>query len=251
MTYVAKGTPPGYGVDTVIDYLQSFNSGWPLLKVGMTGVYSGAVTHGLNYPPFFITTWSFVPGGPDVFSRQFGVNTTQLIRGAGSETPRYYIFRLDLSTSFTAAQISGSTTASVKNDNYVFKMTKEGKDISSTDMRDFSLHSGTRSPMVHMVRPGSMGVVSGGWGATVNHNLGYIPEVFVFIKPNSNAGGLISDRYYPVPPSVGVDIVSYSVTSSSVTVFADGAIFTSGIPEYSVVVLKQPFIKQAVNVSFP
>jgi len=256
VTYVVKGTPPGYDIGTAADYLLSFNSSWPLPKLHETGNFSGTVTHGLGYPPFHLLARpaggvGTADGRVDQFADEYGVNSTVLSRFSGSGTPRYFIFRLDLTTDFTAPIETGSTTQNAQNDDYVFKMTKPGEDTSSTDMRDFALHSNTRSPALHKVAHGSMSVDAGGWIATIPHGLSYVPTAFAFIKPNANSAGLDPDKYTIVPPPVGVGVFYYLVDATSVTLFADGSLLNLAVPEYSVVVLKDPFTKDIINVSFP
>jgi hypothetical protein len=255
MAYVIKGTPPGYDVTSAIDYLQSFNSSWPLLKIHDTDTSSATVDHGLGYPPFHLVTYpsgGFAPGAIDQNAHnEWSVSSSQLVRASGSGSPRHFIFRLDLTTNFEAPTISGSTTQGAQADGYVFKMTKTGADISSTDMRDFSLHSNTRSPMIHKVDHGAMSAGGGlGLQRIVTHNLGYVPLVFAFIRPSTNTLGLSTTRYGIVPAAVGVAGRDYSVNSSSVTVRADSTLFTA-TPDVSVVILKDPFDKEVVNVSFP
>lgn len=257
MTYVAKGTPQGYDVNTAIDYLQSFNSSWPLLKVESTGIYSGAVNHDLGYYPFYTMVSTFTPGAFDQFaglSDTYGVSASQLIRGSGSGNPRYYIFRLNLQDNFTAPHIDGDTTQLPSVDNYQFKISKDGKNIKSNDMRDYSLHSGARSPMVHLVSNGTTTFNSGTSSRerTVNHNLGYVPTAFAFVKPGagSSAPGLTNENYYILPPPVGVSGGYYEVNSTTVYVNLDSFFFGPNA-EVSIVVLKDPFNKKVINRTYP
>lgn len=255
MTYVAKGTPPGYDVNTAIDYLQSFNSGWPLLKQHSTGNYSGAVNHNLGYFPFYTMVSTFTPSAFDEFagmSGSYGVSQSQLTRNFGSGSPRYYIFRLDLETNFTAQVVDGSVTETPTSNDYVFKLTKDGADASSTDMRDFSLHSNTRSPMVHKVDFGTVG--SGGLGRsrTINHGLGYLPTAFAFVKPGAGSSypGMTNGMYYILPPPVGVSGGYFEVSSTQVYATLDSSYFSASTV-VSFVVLKDPFNKTVINRTYP
>lgn len=246
----AKGSVPGYDVRSIIDYLQQFNSSWPLLKQQESSIFSGTVSHNLGYPPFhFITT---ADGRVEQFA-PFSVDANTLTRDAGTDTPRYFIFRLPLDQNFTASTVSGDTTVSTVNDDFGFKVAKPGANIDSDDMRDFSLHSSTRSPMIHMVNNGTMVNTGGGLGyeRTVTHGLGYIPIVFVFIKPSTNIIGLPVGRYTITRPAVGVGSEYFSVSSTSVYITADEGFAYTAPPDVSVVVLKEPFNKETVNVSFP
>lgn len=256
MSYVAKGTPEGYDVNTAIDYLQSFNSSWPLLKVGLTGNYTGAVDHNLGYYPFYVIVSTFIPSSFDQFAGldTYGVSTSQLVRGSGSGSPRYYIFRLNLQNNFTAPHIEGDTSPLPSVDNYQFKISRDGKSIDSTDMRDFSLHSGSRSPAVHMVSNGftTLNSATNSRERTVSHNLGYVPTAFAFVKPGAGSSypGMNNNNYYVLPPPVGVGGGYYEVSDSNVYVNLDSFYFSSNA-EVSVVILKDPFNKKVVNVSFP
>ncbi len=247
--YGSKGSLPGYDVKTAVDYLLQYHSSWPLLKVGDTNVASGTVDHNLGYYPFHIVTTATGQVSQLVASSDIGVSTTQLFNATGL---RYFIFRLPLTEAFTAPIIPGNTTLTSFNDDYGYKVARPGKDVSSTDLRDFSLHSSTRSPMLHTVSPGAMVNTGGGLGFeyTVPHSLGYTPIAFAFIQPGVNALGMTPGRYFIVRPAIGVAGFSYVADSSSVYVTADNIDFTD-TPNVSVVILKDPFDKQDVNISFP
>lgn len=256
MSYKAKGTPPGLDVKNAIDYLQSFNSGWPLLKVHETNTSSGSISHNLGYFPMYFTTHpsgAFAGSGSvdqGIF-REWSVNQSSLIRDSGSGSRRYFIFRLNLLQNFEAEITDGlNNSPGESGDNYVFKLSKPGSDIRSNDMRDFALHSDTRSPLVHKVNHGPMSSSGGLLTRTVNHNLGYVPTAFAYIRPDTNSIGMNADRYYFVPPPVSTLGFFYSVDSSEVTVTADSSTF-SGSPDVSVVILKDPFDKDVINVSYP
>jgi hypothetical protein len=253
----AKGSPPGYDVRMAIDYLLQFNSSWPLLKIHDTGTFSGTVTHNLGYPPFHMLTRpaagvGSADGRIEQHASNYSVDSTTLSRNSGSGSPGYFICRLPLDQDFTAAILAGSTSASVPSDDYGFKLTKPGKSINSTDLRDYALHSSTRSPMIQQVKHGAMSNTGGGLGYeyTVTHNLGYTPIAFAFLKPGTNSLGLAEDRYAIVMPPIGVAGRYYEPNASTVYVTADNTMFTE-TPEVSVVILKEPFNKQTVNVSFP
>lgn len=252
-----KGSQLGYDVTSLQDYLQSFNSSWPHLKLSDTAVFSSNVSHGLGYPPFYIITSSAADFGADGRVQQtagdrFAVDSTTLTRFSGASTPRYFIFRQDLTVDFTATTPTGTTPTSTVDRNFGFKLTKPGKDVTSTDMRDFSLHSSTIAPFIHMVKNVSMTNTGGGLGleATVTHGLGYTPLAFVFMKPNANGYGLPASSYGYVMPPAGVSGRYYTVNSTSVYVTADSASFPN-TPQLSVVILKNPFTLQTVNVSYP
>lgn len=255
--YGAKGSLPGYDVDGLADYLMSFNSSWPLLKVHDTGNYSGTVNHSLGYPPFHLLARpaagvGTADGRVEQHADNYSVDSSVLARVSGSGSPRYFIFRLPLDQNFTAPVLTGSTAQTTVDRDYGFKVTKPGADTTSTDMRDYAFHSSTRSPMVHLVNHGTMTNTGGGLGyeRTVTHGLGYTPMTFVFIKPGTNTVGLAATRYGIVPPPVGIGGYYYTVDTSSVYVTAD-SFFFSNPPQVSVVIFKAPFEMEQVNRTFP
>lgn len=252
----AKASVPGYDVKTVADYLQLFNSSWPLIKVSQTGTYTSTVNHGLSYAPFHLvaTTTGQVDqnvgvGGP---SGTFGVNSVSLDRTSGVATPRYYIFRLSLTDNYTAPLIPGAIVQGTSNGDFGFKVTIPGKSITSTDLRDYSIHSSTRSPMLQKVDLGATINTGGGLGyeRTVAHGLSYTPLGFAFILPGANSLGLATDRYYLVPPPIGVAGFYYTIDSTNVYVTADPFYFSSP-PVVSIVVLKNPYTLEVVNKVYP
>jgi hypothetical protein len=52
-------------------------------------------------------------------------------------------------------------------------------------------------------------------------------------------------------PSIGAQPAFYNVDGSNVHIDATGEIFNQGVPRVSVVVLKDPLIKEAVNITYP
>lgn len=255
--YGAKGAPSGYDVNTAADYLLQFNSSWPSLKIASTGNYSGTISHGLGYPPFHMLARPAGGSGTndgrlDQFASNYGVDSSVLARNSGSGTPRYFIFRLPLNQDFTAPIIPGGTTPSSGAQDFGFKIAQPGKSIDSTDMRDFTLHSGTRSPMVSMVRHSAMTNTGAGLGYeySVNHNLGYAPLAFVFLRPGTNALGLATDKYGIVMAPIGVTGRYFTVDAQRVYVTADSGSFSTP-PLVSVVILKDPFARETVSRVFP
>lgn len=248
--YGSAASISGFDVKVAQDYLLSYNSSWPLLKIDSTGQFGGTVTHNLGYPPFFLMATS--TGQVDQSSYDFSVSSTVLSRVSGSGTPRYYICRLPLNQNYTAPIIAGDSTQNITNTDYGIKVSKPGKSISSTDLRDFSLHSGTRSPMVQKVDNGAMTNTGGGLGyeRTVAHGLSYTPLAFAFILPGTNSLSLEPNQYSIVVPSIGVSGYYYSVDSASVYITADPFFFTDP-PTVAVVVLKNPYTLDTVNRTYP
>lgn len=247
--YGAKGSVPGYDIKSVVDYLQLFNSSWPLLKIGLSGQFTGTVTHNLGYPPFHFVATS--DGRVDQFAGlSYGVSSTVFNRVSGSGSPRYYICRLDLTSAYTAPIIPGAAIPQAVDLDYGLKIAKPGKSVYSTDMRDFALNSGARSLMVHKVVPSGTSSSGGNYVATIAHGLPYTPITFAFIRPGVNTLGLDADKYYIMPPPVGVSAFYYTVDATNVSIVIDSFYFSSA-PSVSVVVLKDPLQMQTVGITYP
>lgn len=256
--YGAKGTISGYDVRTAPDYLQNFNSSFPLLKTHATGVSSSTVNHDLGYFPLHIMADVIQPGGIDQFAHdQWSVSETQLVRSSGSGNRRYYIFRQSLTDDFTAPTIDGSGSQGATDADYGFKLSLPGRSAQSSDLRDFSLHSGARSPAIHMVRHATMIASGGDYWYELSYNLPYTPVVLVYMRPGANFFGLSQDRYGIVMPPIGVSGRWFMVDEGTggrggvgkVLVYA-GSLDFYAPPQVSVVVLKDPFIKEVIGVTY-
>ena len=183
----------GFDVFTCADNELLFSSDFPTLKIHMQGSFtvgagaSTVVDHGLGYEPVFWVFSDFTNGaGKLTFDNtlSFGVDKQSLkydpSRGSGGACNGYYfIFRRDINEAFTAPQYKTLGTKSSIKENYVFAISKEGKDVSSEDYRDFIIHSDTRNMLIHksgVVEKDGIGTI------TITHNLNYKPMYFWFLK---------------------------------------------------------------------
>lgn len=244
----------GYDAGDSGDQYLLFSSGWPLLKIAYTGTVTLDTSkdnvifnHNLTYPPFFImfnyTTGKSFMQGPRfrIADPRFYVTTSILgITGAGDgslapQNYRWYICRLPLDQPFTAPVYSLSNPAKGdRNQGIGLKVAKEGADINSTDLRDYTIHSGTRSPMVHSVTAGLMPQVgSSDYELTWINNLGYDPMYFSFSRSDFFAND-VGKWYGPVNLA---DLSSIHPGVQNLTAF-------SSLPlNYaSIVVFKDPFL---------
>jgi len=221
--YGAKASQKGFDVRSCADYQLLYSSEWPLFKIEAQGSFTipdrtanqVIHEHSLGYIPWYMV---FVTDGSgsrliSVGDSQFmGINSTELkwqgasrMANAGVLTGYYYIFRYDSSLSFTST-VDVTTTASRTNSgDYGIKVTKPGFDVSSTDYRNFVIHSETRSPMIHKSGTGSLGV--GGGTAVIAHGLGYEPMFYAMILLPAWADG-----YYSLVTNAGDLTVSSTTT---------------------------------------
>lgn len=223
-----KSSKPTYSVNDAKDYNLSFSSSWPLLKIA----YQGRVTisnrntsqviktHNLGYPPMYLVfdnpsgtasryrSYAYIAGG------QFGVSDTELkffsdTSTSGSRDIYYYIFAQPLDQNFEA-DIINTSTEDTYNDNsdYGIKVTKEGYDITSTDLRDYVIHSGTRMPLIHAVQSGPCNETPGfifasGYMKQYTHGLGYVPLAFAYVNYGSNGEPYYDSDYWYAVGGVG------------------------------------------------
>lgn len=262
---VVKLAQPGFDVKTAGDANLIYNSNWPTLKIYKQGVCTindtpgeqTIVKHDLGITPFFwwytddaITNWSasvtnntkdnrsefsgFLEPTIITDSTQIRAHTVNPLF-TGAIDIYYYLFALDLTTDYTAPSISLSLQSQSSGGSSVFKIAKQGKDISSSHLEDYVIHSAARSPMVHMVKtlqshadPTS----PSGFADYVNHGLPYTPITFFFQRvaegvPNGYvrlAAGSQSTPFFKV------DDQKVTYLSSSANTHA------------TVVILKDPFI---------
>lgn len=198
----------GHDVQGAADFELLFSSGWPLLKIIAeidvtitSDVTQTLYTHNLGYPPaFFLSDYStgFSQSNTALNTANIGVNTTELKYFSGGFntfplTIHGYIFALDLTSNYLAPVVSSNPVrATTDAGDWGVKITKRGKDVSSKDYRDFTVHSGTQSPMIHQI-VSTLGTSSnpGYTGSAIvsNHNLGYLPLFFSYVSnPALNNG---------------------------------------------------------------
>lgn len=267
--HVVKLAQSGFDVKTAGDENLIYNSNWPLLKIYKQGsVVIPDVTqdfiiaeHDLGFPPAF---WYFTDNtingwkgnlplvteerseffGPIGGNNSIKINNSKLIftYGSGSATGSlrlyYYIFALDLTKLFKAPIIKVGQVGG-RRDNFVFKIAKENKDISSDNLDDFVIHSDTRSPLIHSVTPGIVNEttnIANERKFEIFHGLGYIPMFFGYSK---------SGEYYTLLPTGSGGSTIFESDENKV-LFREGA---SG-REITILILKDPFVVDySVSVS--
>jgi len=245
----AKVSIKGIPVETAADHQLLFNSSWPLLKIHKQGSATITdttkdvviTTHDLGYEPMFLV---YAPSGVNATSSQSRlitvpalINDTDLMwfgdyysEPAGSIDVYYYIFRYDMTTNFTSGTVGiTSATANVADD-YGFKISKEGKDTSSTDGKDFVIHSSYRSPQIHKTFYKNQ--TSEGWSEEILHGLTYEPYFLFYTK--NNYAGLATTGYWGLIDSRAQEQYGY---------IGESAVRVGAIPkgEMFVCIFKDPF----------
>lgn len=159
-----KVSLPGFDVENAADIDLYFSSSWPTLKIDdalsgtltLTGNPSlDLVTHDLGYPPFTMV-WSHANGFYPYYISSINLQTvvfggTNVQFNIGDKI-RYYIFRNPLNINFQAQDVQiAQTQQGTNHQDFGIKLTKPGKNTDSTDLRDYTIHSGTKSLQVHQV----------------------------------------------------------------------------------------------------
>lgn len=224
------------------DELLAFSSSWPTLKMvtigryWMGGVYDAngffkIYEHNLGFVPFVIS-YQLFSGNINPMYNATGLtyfdNQAIYFAGGGSQGTSgvsgspIIVFALDIEKPYKAPQVKtmGSAHGLVTSD-YGLKIAKEGKTIKSKDMRDFVMHSNTRTPLVHSVNVGVCGADN---TVTFYHDLPYNPLFYVFMKRSTS-----SNKYF--------SLYSNQITTSGNSI----QVYDAPGTQVSVVILKDSF----------
>lgn len=242
-----KLTQTGHDVKTAGDADLIFSSSWPNLKIVFQGKFEFSASkspltllkHNLGYVPAFIAYTINADGTYEIFREIVSADTKNIYwaAGGGAQIPfrvavALIVFELDIEKNFKSPQVNlGNSSTSSTSRDIGIKLTKETKDTSSNDLRDYLIHSATRAPMVHSVT-NQLAVEPGeGFGfkdSTLILDLPYNPIFFGYVQ---NVGGFITGEYTLVNNFAGI-------------VATDKIIRFTLVPQgskISLVVLKDPF----------
>jgi len=229
-----KIAQPGWDSRTCPDYQLIFSSSWPSITIAFDQVVSGTtnsfgflkftVPHNLGFYPLTMA-WQFSDSTqtaqlgrvfPDMDKTNVYFNSR-----IGQFTPNttYYFnvkcFNLDISypQSYTYLQSASFNTA--YDASYGIKVAKSKKNVYSTDLRDFVLHSRAASPQVLAViteQSLSTPITSGNTGKiSFTNPQGYVPWLFAYVAFKNTDG---STYYAWAPP--------YSQSYPAVAINTDG-----------------------------
>lgn len=254
-----KISAPYYDVDTAGDINLMFSSSWPSLPVGFEKTftllntdYPKLVPHGLGFPPLAMGWYKDPSSNRAVPHYNIQVDKTNLYIyndlnfGAG-QTCTYAVkaYALDISKNATYPFIQQPQGIQTTYDpNYGIKLSKEGKSANSKDLRDFIIHSRTRSPLILNVQAVN--------DQTTDQTLkylnpgGYVPWVFGF------GSGYVISTTTPVytPAIVGSQAYPRLLIDKTTGEMSVSSIHTQG-GLASLIVLRDPlFAGQQVNVSY-
>jgi hypothetical protein len=111
---------------------------------------------------------------------------------------------------------------------YVIKVSQEGYNVLDTEEKNLSFNSEKASHAIYQVYSATRN--SGDGSVTVNHNLGYVPKVWVFLEVIDGAETYL--RRIPILDDVNGS-VDYYITSSDVVIQTE---YTTGTLNFKVVV---------------
>lgn len=243
-----KIAKPGFDVLKAGDIDLIFSSAWPSLPIAKeisTSIYNGStvlspstalVEHGLGFPPFTIG-WTVIANKTHVFFPSVNEKNIRINYSFPNPTEYGYCnfkcFNIDLSKTIEYPFIKPPTTSIDNYDpNFGMKVTKEGKNIDSKDLRDYVLHSRCQSPQILTVQIGNTPT-----GGTVVYKspLGYTSWVFGYVKLSTSIATLVGGYYNFAPyyaQAYPITVVNGSTNTYSVN-------YTIG-DNASLVVLRDP-----------
>ncbi len=191
-TYGAKVSRQGFDVDTASDKQLAFSSEFPLLPIEAEGQFSvtadtsydqAIYTHNLGYAPVFFfwyeTGGKLYPDGVRFPYNVYVTSTTIHLEDYIFEdgTIHWKVFRRALGTTYEATIINSTDATEKDSGDYGITISLPGKDISSTDKRNFGVRSDVRQLMIH--KTGLTGSVT---TATINHGLNYKPMYWLYLE---------------------------------------------------------------------
>ena len=195
-----KVSRKGYDVFTASDRQLTFSSEWPLLPIEAEGeilldapVGGGNVNevifkHNLGYTPVFTTTR--VSGNPFYWHASVYADKTELVFDgylANDITIKWKVFRRDIKTHFVSTVGSIIDDTRSVDDDYGIVISLPGKEVSSTNKRDFGIRSDVRQLMIAQ----SGHTINKSINHTITHGLGYKPLFFCFHEDSA-----IDDKWY-------------------------------------------------------
>lgn len=239
----AKLSQPGFDVGAAGSQDLLFSSAFPSLKEEKTGLFTGTndgtdqviFEHNLTYHPLFLVQVNKGSGGEMDTSNLWYIDDNKLyFRNSTVYKYRWTIYRLPLYEAFQSDDTQQQATVPGGfNHDFGMKFTKEGKDLKSTDLRDFTLHSRGRTPLIHSVSVKDWTVTT--TEHTAYHKLPYIPLAFGFTT--GGAAFPPKGTSYPVFPNPQAS-PGIARGADFITIGSDGATSL----KTSIIILKDPFI---------
>lgn len=210
-----KISKPGYDASRTAGNNLVFSSSWPSLPIAfetnLAGGFSASVAHGLGYAPFAMA-WGYGtdPSGKVTTAMRLPLDstTTTVSVGTLNDTQNLFFtgitrlnikcFQLDLSQDVDYILAPGDTFKAPYDNSFGVKVAKANKDINSTDLRNFTVHSRCQSPLILAVKteatrnPSS---ISTGGDPTIQYVSSLPNPVWVYGYTKSSTGKYVYTAY--------------------------------------------------------
>lgn len=191
--YGLKISQPFYDATKSADSNLLFSSAWPTMPIaaektftsslyGGTDDFSGATdlvfTHNLGFIPFVaIWTKTYVSQHAARYISGYSLTSTTLSMTPSTSLVSVHMtcYNINLETSIEYPFIKTSGTTAPYDNDFGIKIVRDGRDITSTDMRDFILHSRCQSPQILTIKTEADAVTSSLGGGT--RDIFYTPTV--------------------------------------------------------------------------
>lgn len=226
MDYGIKTSRIGFDVNTASDKQLAFSSSWPLLPIEAEGdetiltetpaapTVQAIYTHNLGYVPVFEV--ERVSGYPFFFQGSFHCDDTSLWFDGYVESDmviKWKIFRRPMLTNYEAPNSDTTDATQGEDSDYGILVSLPGKDIKSTDKRDFCIRSDVRQLMV--AKSGYTAEAAS--GLEVTHNLGYKPMYWVYVQAEGDEGPIEGE--YRLGSETDDLILTASTTTLTITLY--------------------------------
>lgn len=246
---VLKISRSGYDVDSASDKELAFSDLWPLLPIEAEGVFEVNNTltqpvtiysHGLGYPAVFKVYYEtdfygndgwYYPASEAIqdlgLSCQMDSNNLVWTGNWYSATPLYLhwkVFRRSLLTDFNAENYNLVDSEESSSSDYGLLVSREGKNVDSTDYRDFSIRSDCRQLIIDQ----SYHTTTPDYTMTLTHNLGYRPIYWIYYEA-------VSGKWETLVPSY---TVRTAVTTSDIEIAIQSALWGSPAPNMAILTFK-------------
>lgn len=248
-----KLSQPGYDVRNAGDQNLAFSSDFPILKEAYTDIfdhdtlsdsafgYYKVFDHNLGYVPFFLV---FNKDSQMVIGTDWAIDEKALYVAAGATdilgNPvtgkyRWNIYRLNIFQDYRSPvpDIKLPAAGGVDFD-FGIKVAKRGRDLQSTDLRDFTIHSRARSPLLHIVDHKEW--KDGDAQHIVDPELPYNPICFGFARElvnnkvyNMITGGQAAPKLTRQSDKIQIDSGPLATSDTSIVVFKDPFVTTNYI----------------------
>lgn len=199
--YGMKVSRAGYDVKTCADNEVLFSSSFPLLVEQFSGTYlctdnnpHTVFSHNLGYVPAFFCVCRSESNEriwfDDVNYVKMGTADLRIIANNNQTNLSYFIFNRNIEEVYNPTDIyTTPTSQGTYSADWGFKVTKDGKDISSTALDDYTSFSGAsiagypvRHQIIHKSGTSSVNNTS---TTAISHGLGYKPMFAVYVKSNN------------------------------------------------------------------